>query len=102
MVVGSFLLVIVVIALYCVHRSKKIKREDQPKIERFLEDYRALKPSRYSYADIKKITNQFMNKVGQGGYGIVYRGHLSNDVHLRLKSSTIQRERGKILSTKWK
>ncbi|CAL5364524.1 unnamed protein product [Camellia sinensis] len=84
-VVGSFLLVIVVIALCCVHRSKKIKREDQSKIERFLEDYRALKPSRYSYADIKKITNQFTNKVGQGGYGTAYRGQLSNYVHVVVK-----------------
>ncbi|GMP80889.1 hypothetical protein CsSME_00035819 [Camellia sinensis var. sinensis] len=84
-VVCSFLLVIVVIALYCVHRSKKIKKEDQSKIERFLEDYKALKPSRYSYADIKEITNQFTNKVGQGGYGTVYRGQLSNDVHVAVK-----------------
>ncbi|CAL5364515.1 unnamed protein product [Camellia sinensis] len=84
-VVGSFLLVIVVIALCCVHRSKKIKREDQSKIERFLEDYRALKPSRYSYADIKKITNQFTNKVGQRGYGTTYRGQLSNYVHVAVK-----------------
>ncbi|KAF7147222.1 hypothetical protein RHSIM_Rhsim03G0203300 [Rhododendron simsii] len=38
--------------------EKKIKRKDHLKIERFLEDYRALKPARYSYADIKKITNQ--------------------------------------------
>ncbi|CAL5349056.1 unnamed protein product [Camellia sinensis] len=84
-VVCSFLLVIVVIALYCVHRSKKIKREDQSKIERFLEDYRALKPSKYSYADIKKITNQFTNKVGQGGYGTVYSGQLFDDVHVAVK-----------------
>ncbi|CAL5364522.1 unnamed protein product [Camellia sinensis] len=84
-VVGSFLLLVVVIALYCVHRAKKIKREDQLKIESFLEDYRALKPSRYSYADIKKITNQFIDKVGQGGYGTVYKGQLSNDVYVAVK-----------------
>ncbi|KAL7254277.1 hypothetical protein ACSBR1_008639 [Camellia fascicularis] len=84
-VVGSFFLVVVVIALYCVHRAKKIKREDQFKIESFLEDYRALKPSRYSYADLKKITNQFIDKVGQGGYGTVYKGQLSNDVYVAVK-----------------
>ncbi|CAL5367546.1 unnamed protein product [Camellia sinensis] len=62
-----------------------IKREDQAKIERFLEDYNALKPARYSYADIKNITNKFKDKIGQGGYGTVYKGKLSNDVHVAVK-----------------
>ena len=57
-ILGFFLLVLVVIALYCVYSSDKIEKGNQLKIEKFLEDYRALKPSRYSYADIKKITNQ--------------------------------------------
>ncbi|XP_057462497.1 rust resistance kinase Lr10-like [Actinidia eriantha] len=83
--VGSFLLAIAVIAIFWVLRSKKIKREDQLKIERFLEDYRAFKPARYSYADIKKITEQLKDKVGQGSYGTVYRGKLSNDVHVAVK-----------------
>lgn len=62
-----------------------MKKEDQVKIDKFLEDYKALKPARYSFADIKKITNQFQDKVGQGGYGIVYKGKLSNDVHVAVK-----------------
>ncbi|KAE9464754.1 hypothetical protein C3L33_03335, partial [Rhododendron williamsianum] len=82
---GSFWLLAILIAMYWFHRQKKMKRKDHLKIERFLEDYRALKPARYSYADIKKITNQFKDKVGQGGYGIVYRGQLFNDVHVAVK-----------------
>ncbi|KAF7149268.1 hypothetical protein RHSIM_Rhsim03G0206600 [Rhododendron simsii] len=82
---GSFWLLAILIATYCFHRRKEIKREDHLKIEKFLEDYKALKPARYSYADIKKITNQFKDKVGQGGYGTVYRGQLSNDVHVAVK-----------------
>ncbi|XP_028110449.1 rust resistance kinase Lr10-like [Camellia sinensis] len=66
-------------------RLNKIKKEDQLKILKFLEDYKALKPARYSYTDIKKITNRFQNKVGQGGYGSVYKGNLSNDVHVAVK-----------------
>ncbi|KAL7254273.1 hypothetical protein ACSBR1_008635 [Camellia fascicularis] len=79
------LLVVVIIAMYCVLRLIIIKREDQAKIERFLEDYKVLKPARYSYADIKNITNKFKDKRGQGGYGIVYKGKLSNDVHVAVK-----------------
>ncbi|XP_058206141.1 rust resistance kinase Lr10-like [Rhododendron vialii] len=82
---GSFWLLAILIAMYWFHRQKKIKREYHLKIERFLEDYKALKPARYSYVDIKKITNQFKDKVGQGGYGTVYRGQLSNDVHVAFK-----------------
>ncbi|GMP70525.1 hypothetical protein CsSME_00029337 [Camellia sinensis var. sinensis] len=84
-VLGLTLFVMVVITIYLVYRSNKMKKEDQVKIDKFLEDYKALKPARYSYVDIKKITNQFQDKVGQGGYGIVYKGKLSNDVHLAVK-----------------
>ncbi|KAI8008769.1 Rust resistance kinase Lr10 [Camellia lanceoleosa] len=84
-VVGPTFLLLVVIAIYHVYRSNKMKKADQVKIDKFLEDYKALKPARYSYADIKKITNQFEDKVGQGGYGIVYKGKLSNDVYVAVK-----------------
>ena len=84
-ILGFFLLVLVVIALYCVYSSDKIEKGNQLKIEKFLEDYRALKPSRYSYADIKKITNQFKDKLGQGGYGTVYKGKLSNEILVAVK-----------------
>ncbi len=50
-----------------------------------MEDYKALKPTRYSYADIKRITNQFKDKLGQGGYGTVFKGRLSNDVFVAVK-----------------
>nr|GFA01687.1 serine/threonine/dual specificity protein kinase, catalytic domain-containing protein [Tanacetum cinerariifolium] len=35
-------------------------------------------PRTYSYSQIKKITNTFKVKLGQGGFGSVYRGELSN------------------------
>uniref|UniRef100_A0A2N9H6V8 Protein kinase domain-containing protein n=1 Tax=Fagus sylvatica TaxID=28930 RepID=A0A2N9H6V8_FAGSY len=84
-ILGSFLLVLVVIALYHFYRSNRLEKESQVKIEKFLEDYKALKPTRYSYADIKRITNQFKDKLGQGGYGTVFKGRLSNDVFVAVK-----------------
>lgn len=40
---------------------------------------------RYSYSEIKKVTNSFESKLGQGGYGKVYKGHLNNDCLVAVK-----------------
>ncbi|KDO76919.1 hypothetical protein CISIN_1g047075mg, partial [Citrus sinensis] len=45
-------------------------------IETFLRNYGSPSPKRYGYADIKKMTNSFKYKLGQGGYGSVYKGKL--------------------------
>ncbi|XP_062000416.1 rust resistance kinase Lr10-like [Rosa rugosa] len=82
---GSFVLVLLAAATYCVYRSDRKEKENQLKIERFLDDYRALKPSRYSYADIKRITNQFNDNLGQGAYGTVYKGKLSSECFVAVK-----------------
>ena len=82
---GSFLLVLVVYALYRVYRYDKTKKENQARIEMFLEDYKALKPTRYSYNDVKRIINQFTKKLGQGAYGTVFNGKLSNEIHVAMK-----------------
>ena len=71
--------------IFFVYRSNKLKREHKLNIQKFLEGYRACKPSRYSYVDIKRITNNFKDKLGQGGYGTVYKGKLSNEVFVAVK-----------------
>ncbi|KAJ8775215.1 hypothetical protein K2173_020219 [Erythroxylum novogranatense] len=45
-------------------------------IEEFLQTQGDFVPIRYSYSDIKKITKNFKDKLGQGGYGSVYKGRL--------------------------
>ncbi|GKV25644.1 hypothetical protein SLEP1_g35044 [Rubroshorea leprosula] len=70
---------------YHLYRTRKIEREHQVKIEKFLEDYRALKPTRYSYIDIQRVTENFKDKLGQGAYGTVYKGKLSDEVFVAVK-----------------
>lgn len=82
---GAFLSVGTLVALYYVYRSSRIKKKNQATIEKFLEDYRALKPTRFSYAEIRNITNKFSEKLGEGGYGIVYKGKLSNEIYVAVK-----------------
>ncbi|CAL5210021.1 unnamed protein product [Lathyrus oleraceus] len=47
-------------------------------IELFLKNHGHLAAKRYTYAEIKKATNSFKNKLGQGGYGSVYKGKLQD------------------------
>jgi len=62
-----------------------MKSEDYTRIENFLKDYRALKPTRFTYADLKRITNKFKDKIGEGTHGTVYKGKLSNQILVAVK-----------------
>ncbi|XP_010275239.1 PREDICTED: rust resistance kinase Lr10-like isoform X2 [Nelumbo nucifera] len=86
--IGIVLLVVatlMLIKVYHVYASNKVEKQNQAMVEKFLDDYKALKPSRYSYAEIKRITNNFKDKLGQGGYGSVFKGNLSNDILVAVK-----------------
>ncbi|XP_047966710.1 LEAF RUST 10 DISEASE-RESISTANCE LOCUS RECEPTOR-LIKE PROTEIN KINASE-like 2.1 isoform X2 [Salvia hispanica] len=45
-------------------------------VESFLKGDNKLVPIRYSYSDLKKMTKNFEGKLGQGGFGSVYKGKL--------------------------
>ncbi|XP_016652719.1 PREDICTED: rust resistance kinase Lr10-like [Prunus mume] len=77
-----------------VYNSNKKEKENQLRIERFLDEYRAMKPSRYSYADIKRITSQFKEKLGQGAYGTVFKGKLSSELLVAVKMLNNSNENG--------
>ncbi|XP_031116754.1 LEAF RUST 10 DISEASE-RESISTANCE LOCUS RECEPTOR-LIKE PROTEIN KINASE-like 2.1 [Ipomoea triloba] len=42
----------------------------------------------YTYSDIKKMTNSFNNKIGEGGFGSVYRGKLPDGCPVAVKLLT--------------
>jgi len=83
-IVGPFSLMIAGVTAYCIYVAF-IERKNYIRIKKFLKDYKALKPARYTYADIKRITNQFKEELGQGAFGSVFKGKLSNEVQVAVK-----------------
>uniref|UniRef100_A0A7N0U2C3 Protein kinase domain-containing protein n=1 Tax=Kalanchoe fedtschenkoi TaxID=63787 RepID=A0A7N0U2C3_KALFE len=81
---GVFVLLLLIIALIYYGRSLS-RSENDTEIEKFLKDYSHLMPTRYTYSDIKRFTNNFTDKLGQGGYGSVYKGKVSNDTLVAVK-----------------
>nr|XP_043616248.1 rust resistance kinase Lr10-like [Erigeron canadensis] len=45
-------------------------------MEIFISNHGNLAPKRFKYSEIKKMTNSFLEKLGQGSYGSVYKGKL--------------------------
>ncbi|XP_076891609.1 uncharacterized protein LOC143543087 [Bidens hawaiensis] len=56
------------------------RKKSKPNVnaENFLNNNEFLALKRYSYSQIQNITNSFEIKLGQGGFGSVYKGSLSN------------------------
>ncbi|AES59896.2 stress-induced receptor-like kinase [Medicago truncatula] len=73
----KFVLGVPIVLLIYKWRQKHLSVYDG--IEDFLRSDNSIMPIRYSYKDIKKITEQFKIKLGNGGYGTVFKGKLRSD-----------------------
>ena len=82
------------VIIYCFWRNFKIikginfwKKETltHQSVEAFLKSHGPLVVRRYSYADIKTMTKSFNDKLGQGGYGSVYKGKLQDGCFVAVK-----------------
>ncbi|XP_062117483.1 LEAF RUST 10 DISEASE-RESISTANCE LOCUS RECEPTOR-LIKE PROTEIN KINASE-like 2.4 [Humulus lupulus] len=54
-------------------------------IEEYLQRQNNLMPIRYSFLDIKKMTKRFEIKLGEGGFGSVYKGKLRSGHYVAIK-----------------
>eukprot|EP00253_Pinus_taeda_P011101 PITA_11101 len=86
---GLALIAIAVLFLwYCAKRRKQTlrpPRSSDSKVEKFLEQYAYEMPTRYSQSQLKKMTNNFAEKLGEGGFGVVYKGKLQNGALVAVK-----------------
>ncbi|XP_022682508.1 LEAF RUST 10 DISEASE-RESISTANCE LOCUS RECEPTOR-LIKE PROTEIN KINASE-like 2.1 isoform X4 [Setaria italica] len=78
-------LLILAFFLTCKYGSLPFKSNNKPRIESFLQKNGNLHPKRYNYADVKSMTKSFAVKLGQGGFGAVYKGNLSNGGQVAVK-----------------
>ncbi|KAL5830505.1 hypothetical protein ACOSQ3_019973 [Xanthoceras sorbifolium] len=90
---GSIFITMIILIVYKSIKSDK-EKEVQLKVEKFLEDYKTLNPTRYTYSDLKKITGKFKHKLGQGGYGSVYKGKLSSGIPVAVKVLELSKGNG--------
>ncbi|KAJ3692414.1 hypothetical protein LUZ60_012764 [Juncus effusus] len=78
--------------LFYLSRKSGKEKETRLKVERFLATYKVTKPTRYNFNELKKMTKHFKNKLGQGGFGSVYKGELSNGLPVAVKM--LERSKG--------
>ncbi|XP_038986058.1 rust resistance kinase Lr10-like isoform X2 [Phoenix dactylifera] len=57
---------------------RSISRSGNADVEEFMKSYRSMLPTDFSYIAVRKITHGFKEKLGEGGYGNVYKGQLPN------------------------
>ncbi|KAL2504890.1 PR5-like receptor kinase [Abeliophyllum distichum] len=54
-------------------------------LEDFLRSQNNLMPIKYTYFEVKKMTNNFKDKLGEGGYGTVFKGKLRSGPFVAIK-----------------
>ncbi|OVA13857.1 Protein kinase domain [Macleaya cordata] len=87
-VVGTVLIIAGLIYLGLRYHRRKKKLPDPPQDDseedNFLENLAGM-PIRFSYKELEEATNNFTVKLGQGGFGSVYRGTLKDGTQLAVK-----------------
>ncbi|KAE8676128.1 putative receptor-like protein kinase [Hibiscus syriacus] len=77
-VIFSCLVLVGYKTMILVSRMIKTKTMNALNVETYIRKYGSLAPKRYQCSDIKKITNSFLEKLGEGGFCSVYKGKLED------------------------
>ncbi|KAF7819897.1 LEAF RUST 10 DISEASE-RESISTANCE LOCUS RECEPTOR-LIKE PROTEIN KINASE-like 2.1 [Senna tora] len=96
--VGVVVAALIVCCCKIKYLMRKIKiwkttKADQ-EIEAFVRNHGPVALTRYKFSDVKKMTKSFKVKLGEGGYGAVYKGELLNGSHVAVKILTASKGNG--------
>ncbi|XP_042032528.1 rust resistance kinase Lr10-like [Salvia splendens] len=70
---------------FLIYKFRRRHLSEYEDVESFLQNDNHLSPIRYSYSDIKKMTRNFREKLGEGGFGSVYKGKLRSGHYVAVK-----------------
>ncbi|KAF8015308.1 hypothetical protein BT93_H0958 [Corymbia citriodora subsp. variegata] len=84
-IAAKFILGTPCVLILLIYKWMRRHQAIDTKIEEFLRAHNNFFPIRYSYSDIKKITKNFKHKLGEGGYGSVYKGILRSGNEVAVK-----------------
>ncbi|KAJ3692432.1 hypothetical protein LUZ60_012782 [Juncus effusus] len=84
MIVRRFIFMPIVVCVFLAHKHRRSK-EPVDYVEKFLRGQKALAPTRYSYTEIIAITRNFKEKLGEGGFGSVFKGTIMNHRFVAVK-----------------
>nr|XP_015878474.2 rust resistance kinase Lr10-like [Ziziphus jujuba var. spinosa] len=93
-IVGRTLLGFLCLFALCKRRLRQRHLSGDDTIEEFLQSQTNLMPIRYSYSQIKQMTKVFTSKLGQGGYGAVYKGKLRSGHPVAIKVLNMSKAKG--------
>lgn len=83
-ILGSTLGAIFGVFLICIFLFLRIKKGFKEVEEDYL-DYISGMPTRFSYEELKNVTKNFSNKLGEGGFGSVFQGTLPSGSEVAVK-----------------
>ncbi|XP_058722467.1 LEAF RUST 10 DISEASE-RESISTANCE LOCUS RECEPTOR-LIKE PROTEIN KINASE-like 2.4 isoform X1 [Vicia villosa] len=101
--IGSAIMVaLLMCVIFCCIRGKRsiqqvnfwYKTKNDKNIEAFFKENGALTQKKYKFSEIKKMTNSFEIKLGQGGFGVVYKGKLFNGCLVAVKILNASKRNG--------
>lgn len=73
----------------------KFRMTNEQDVEVFLKDHGTLAQKKYKFSEVKKMTNNFKVKLGEGGFGVVYKGEIRNGYHVAVKILRTSKGNGK-------
>ncbi|PPS13833.1 hypothetical protein GOBAR_AA06719 [Gossypium barbadense] len=84
-ILARILLGISCLTVLIIRKLKRRHLSVDDSIENFLQSQINFMPIRYSYIELKRITRGFKDKLGQGGYGTVFKGKLRSGKFVAVK-----------------